>query len=70
MLIYNIGFINSQSQLDETQLDIEENSIKEKEIVDLTNLILSLREEMDIQEITYIELVDDNEVDKRYERGN
>ena len=52
MKIYNIGFRNSNKQPDETQLDV--NSYEE-----LIELIDSLKEEMDIQEIEYIELVDE-----------
>ena len=52
MEIYNIGFRNSRKQFDETQLDV--NSYDE-----LEELIESLRDEMDIDEIEYIELIDE-----------
>lgn len=55
MLIYNVGFINTDGNEDETQLDIHESVIAEAEVVELINLILSLKDEMGIKEITYIE---------------
>lgn len=57
MLTYNIGFINEDNQHDETQLDIELSS-PEAEIIELFNLILSLKDEMGIKEITYIDYVE------------
>ena len=50
MEVYNIGFRNSKKQFDETQLDV--NSYNE-----LEELIESLKDEMDIQEVIYIERV-------------
>ena len=61
MLTYNVGFINVNGEQDETQLDIEEYNREDQEIIELINLILSLKEEMGIKEITYIECVDDDE---------
>ena len=55
MLIYNVGFINTNGREDETQLDIQESNIAEDEVVELINLILSLKDEMGIKEIIYIE---------------
>lgn len=55
MLIYNVGFINEDNERDETQLDVEEYNTTEAEVVELINLILSLKDEMGIKEITYIE---------------
>lgn len=55
MLIYNIGFINTNGEQDETQLDIEEHNTEDAENIELFNLILSLKDEMDIKEITYID---------------
>ena len=55
MLIYNVGFINENNERDETQLDVEEYTATEAEVVELINLILSLKDEMGIKEITYIE---------------
>lgn len=49
LFTYNVGFLNSSGQEDETQLDA--SSIKE-----LGELIESLKDEMDIQKITYIEI--------------
>jgi hypothetical protein len=56
MLIYNVGFINEYNERDETQLDVAESNMEDV-IVELMNLILSLKEEMGIKEITYIECV-------------
>lgn len=58
MLICNIGFINTNGHEDETQLDVEECNTTEEEVVELINLILSLKDEMDIKEITYIEYLE------------
>ena len=58
MLTYNVGFINVNGERDETQLDIEEHDFKGEEMIELINLILSLKDEMDIKEITYIDYVE------------
>lgn len=55
MLVCNVGFINTNGDEDETQLDVEEHNTTEQEVIELINLILSLKEEMEIKEITYIE---------------
>ena len=55
MLIYNIGFINSNNEPDETQLDVKEYNNQDAEMIELINLILSLKDEMGIKEITHIE---------------
>ena len=57
MLVYNIGFINTDNQEDETQLNLEEHNDEETATIELINLILSLKDEMSIKEITYIEYV-------------
>ena len=57
MLIYNVGFINADNQQDETQLNLEEHNDEEVATIELINLILSLKDEMGIKEITYIEYV-------------
>lgn len=57
MLIYNIGFINTNGEKDETQLDVEEYNSEDVEIIELINLILSLKDEMDIKEVIYIDYV-------------
>ena len=54
MLTYNVGFINTDGEQDETLLDIEERNSTDKEVIELMNLILSLKDEMDIKEVTYI----------------
>jgi hypothetical protein len=58
MFVYNIGFINENGEQDETQLDIEERNTTEEEMIQLINLILSLKDEMDIKEITYIDYLE------------
>ncbi len=61
MLAYNVGFINVNGEQDETQLDVEEYNTEDAEIIELINLILSLKDEMGIKEVTYIECVDEEE---------
>ena len=61
MLTYNVGFINTDNQQDETQFDIAEYNNENVEIIELINLVLSLKDEMGIKEITYIECVNDEE---------
>ena len=61
MLTYNIGFINVNDEQDETQLNIQEYNSEDAEIIELINLILSLKDELCIKEITYIECVDEEE---------
>jgi hypothetical protein len=65
MLICNVGFIDVNGKQDETELDIEEYNTTEEEVIELINLILSLKDEMGIKEITYIEYMecDDEEDD-------
>lgn len=58
MLVYNVGFINTDNQEDETQLDIEEYNREDTEMIELINLILNLKDEMGIKEVTYIEYID------------
>ena len=55
MLIYNVGFINEDNLEDETQLDVNEYNSEDAEMIELINLILSLKDEMSIKEVTYIE---------------
>ena len=54
MLVCNVGFINAYREQDETQLDIEERNRTDEEVIELMNLILSLKDEMNIKEITYL----------------
>ena len=54
MLVYNVGFINENGECDETQLDVKQ---RVEEGLELFNLILSLKDEMGIKEITYIDYV-------------
>lgn len=58
MLVYNVGFINADGKQDETQLDIEERNRTDEEVIELMNLILSLKDEMNIKEITYIDYLE------------
>ena len=58
MLVCNVGFINTNGDEDETQLDVEEYNTTEQEVIELINLILSLKEEMEIKEITYLEYLE------------
>lgn len=58
MLVYNVGFINENNEQDETQLDIEESNREDAEMIELINLILSLKDEMGIKEITHIEYIE------------
>ena len=55
MITYNIGFINTDGDKDETQLDIEEHNSTDEEVIELMNLILSLKGELDTKEVVYIE---------------
>ena len=61
MLTYNVGFINNEGNHDETQFDIEERNRTEEEVVELINLILSLKNEIGIKEVTYIDLSEEAE---------
>ena len=63
MLVYNVGFINEDNQEDETQLDINEHNSDDYEMIELINLILSLKDEMGIKEVTYLEYMDCEEDD-------
>lgn len=55
MLMFNIGFINKDNQEDETQLEVEERCTTEEQMVELFNLILSLKDEMRIERLEYID---------------
>ena len=54
MFTYNVGFLNSSGIEDETQLNADS-------IIELGELIGSLKDEMDIQKITYIELTEEED---------
>lgn len=58
MITYNIGFINTDGDKDETQLDIEEHNSTDEEVIELMNLILSLKGELDTKEVVYIEYLE------------
>ena len=57
MLIYNVGFINANGQHDQTQLDVEDYNLEDVVLLELINLILSLKDEIGIQQIEYIDYV-------------
>ena len=61
MIVYNIGFINGNNECDETQLNVKKSIHEDFELI---NLILSLKDEMDIKEITYIDYVGREEEDE------
>ena len=61
MLTYNVGFINVNDEYDETQLDVKVDSSAEMEVIELINLILSLKDEMGIREVTYIECLNEED---------
>ena len=54
MLVYNVGFINEKGEYDETQLNVKQ---RVEDGLELFNLILSLKDEMGIKEIAYIDYV-------------
>ena len=55
MATLNIGFINANGKNDETQLDLEQHNVENGELIELINLLLSLKEEMGIKEVTYVD---------------
>lgn len=61
MIVYNVGFVNNEGKIDETQFDVEERNREDEEIVELINLILSLKDEMGIEEVKYIEVVEEED---------
>ena len=61
MVVYNVGFVNNEGKIDETQLDVEEHNREDEEIIELINLILSLKDEMGIEEVKYIEVVEEED---------
>lgn len=61
MVVYNVGFVNNEGKIDETQLDVEEHNREDEEIVEIINLILSLKDEMGIEEVKYIEVVEEED---------
>ena len=58
MITYNVGFVNTDGVQDETQLDIEERNSTDEEVIELMNLILGLKDEMNIKEVAYIEYLE------------
>ena len=58
MLVCNVGLINAYGEQDETQRDIDERNRTDEEVIELMNLILSLKDEMNIKEITYLDCLE------------
>ena len=58
MFTYNVGFIDVNGKQDETLLNVEEPNRPDEDIIELINLILSLKDEMNIKEVTYIDYVE------------
>lgn len=58
MIIYNIGFLTKDGKEDETQLDIEERNRTDEEVVELVNLLLSLKDELEIERVLYIDFME------------
>ena len=58
MLIYDVGFVNVNGEHDSTELNVEEQNTVDEEIIELINLILSLKDEMSIKEITSIDYME------------
>ena len=54
-IIVNIGFLTTDGKEDETQLDLEAHNNILDEHIELINLLLSLKEEMDIKEVIYLD---------------
>ena len=55
--VYDIGFIDLEDNPDETELDVKFSLDQTAEMVELFNLIMSLKDELGIKEITYIDKV-------------
>lgn len=62
--VYNVGFITNEGKPDETQIDIPETVAAEETIVEIVNLILSLKNELNLKEVTYIDYLGENEEDE------
>lgn len=54
-IIVNIGFLTADGKEDETQVDLEAHNNILDEHIELINLLLSLKEEMDIREVIYLD---------------
>lgn len=54
-IIVNIGFLTTDGKEDETQVDLEAHNNILDEHIELINLLLSLKEEMDIREVIYLD---------------
>ena len=61
--VYEVGFINEDNERDETELNVVECNTELSEMVELMGLVISLKEELGIKEITYIEYVGREEVE-------
>lgn len=63
MATVNVGFLNFEGKLEEAQLDVEECNLVAEEMVELFNRLLSLKDELQIKEIKYIEYLETEEDD-------
>lgn len=54
MLIYDIGFLTKDGKQDYTQIDVEEGNQIETEIIDMINILLDLKDELNIKEVNEI----------------
>ena len=66
MLVFNVKFINTDNQPDETQVEVSEYNQEDAEITELINLILGLKDELGIKKVTHIECVDCYEDEEEY----
>lgn len=58
MIVCNVGFLNKNGREDETQLNIEERNRTDEEVIELVNLLLSLKDELGIKEVFYIDYME------------
>ena len=61
MATVNVGFFDVEGKLSETQLDIEDCNTTEEEVVELFNLLLSLKDELGLEKIEYLEYLETEE---------
>lgn len=59
-IIVNIGFLTTDGKVSETQLDLEARNNILDEHIELINLLLSLKEEMDIKEVRYLDYLQED----------
>jgi len=61
MLTVSVAFINYYGKYEETQFDIEESNYPTREWIDLFNVVLSRKEELDIVEICSVDFAESEE---------